>query len=33
MTLAYQRFGAAEPVRLGVSLQGVTAGLAALAGQ
>lgn len=31
--MAYQRFAAAEPVRLGVSLQGVTAGLAALDGQ
>ena len=33
MVLAYQRFGAQQPVRLAVSLSGVTAGLNALAGQ
>ena len=33
MALAYQRFGAQQPVRLSVSLSGVTAGLNALAGQ
>lgn len=33
MVLAYQRFGASQPVRIAVSLTGVTAGLNALAGQ
>lgn len=33
LVMAYQRFGAQAPLRLAVSLNGVTAGLAALAGQ
>lgn len=33
MVLGWQRFGAAEPVRIAVSLDGVSAGLQALTGQ